>query len=314
MPQNLRFERPLVWLKPRFLGDAVMATPLLAALTSNHLTPTVLASPHVRELLSSEPGLDLLESGTLHGFSQTVQGARRLRAQRFDSVFLVNRSFRSALTSMLAGIPIRIGHTTEGRGLLLTHKVAYDEAKLECECYGDLARCVGIDGSFSHPRLTILENERERGRQLLAGAVVGIQPGATAAHKLVSPDVLVSMADRLVAQGLGVALLGAGSEQEAAQAFQDRFSGPMTNLVGKCSLRESMGVIGNLKLLVGGDTGLMHIATALGTPNVAVFGPTPISKWGHKQPHTRALQAPEANALKMPIEPIWEAVTDLLGG
>lgn len=274
--------RTLIWLKYRFLGDSVLTTPLLMSAAAAGIEADVWCAPTVAEILS--------ENGLPHRLTPTVkrpflQDVRSLRAQRYQRVFLVNRSIRTALIALAAGIPERIGHTTEGRGLLLTHRVAYSTARFELESYLDLLRAVGIEPTETQVQLRVTDAERVRGQELLQGATVGLQPGSTNYAKAIPKEAADTVISQATRAGVKVALLGGKEEREYADALAHR--GQAIDLIGKCSIRETMGVLSQLQVFGAGDTGLVHIAAALGTRTVAAFGPMPAEQWGHRyEPHT----------------------------
>ena len=115
-----------------YLGDAVMAAPSLDALEAAGWNVTLLTAPLAAEALG-RPSVVPYEKGRWPW--KTLAQAHRLREMGFDACVLVNRSVRAALLAKLAGIPIRIGHPVEGRGSLLTHRVAYDPFALRGDLY-----------------------------------------------------------------------------------------------------------------------------------------------------------------------------------
>lgn len=303
----MRFERALVWTKPSYLGDAVMATPMLDALAHSCRSRSVLAAPAVRELLQDRDALQFVESGRETGFWGPVRMAMWLRRERPDAVFLLNRSFRSALGAFLGGVPVRVGHTTESRARLLTHPVEYGAHDPEIDCGLGLLRAVGISAESTRPRLGLSDCERELGKKLLAGATVGVQPGARYPEKALPLPISCELVRRLHEAGHQVALVGGSDERESSEAVA-RVSGvPLVNLVGLMGLRESMGAAAGLRLLVGADTGFLHVAAAVGCPTVTVFGPNSAKKWGHHyEPHS-VLEAPSGEMSRLDPELLVEA-------
>lgn len=277
----MRSERLLVVLKPKFLGDAVMATPVLKALRSEFEDLHVLAPNHIKEMLREDAASDRFLNPE-HG---VLAGAARLRKMKFQIALIINRSFRSALTAALAGIPQRIGHNTEGRGLLLTSRVPHSPERMEAESYGDLLSVLTLPGDYSRVELTATQQEREAGKRLLRGATIGVQPGASFEEKRIPTAVQAQVINRLHSEGHQVALIGGKDEVHFGQELESQLKQPVVNLIGKTSLRESMGVVASLQTMVGGSTGIMHIAAAVGTRTITVFGPTLPSRWGHPPPH-----------------------------
>lgn len=269
-----------------------MAAPLLDAVVAAGKRVDVLCGPLVRQVLADrESRVRFLEGARLTGLD-VLRVSRRLRD--YGQVLLVNRSFRSALAARLARIPERVGHATEGRGFLLTHPVVYDEARYEAECYLDLWRAAGhaIDEGV-RPSLGVSPEDRQRGADLAAGATVGVQPGARYSAKQYPAEAMAKVISKLQQEGHNVALLGGKDETESAERFQSLLPEPCVNLVGRCSIRETMGVLANLRVAVGSDTGVMHLAVGVGCPSVTIFGPNPASKWGHRFGPHQVLEAPE---------------------
>ena len=309
----MRSEKLLIYLKPSFLGDAVMATPLMRVLAENFERPVVLASPHIQEMLREDSqGLEMLVPGPQKGMSAVLREARRLRALNFDTVVLVNRSIRSAIIAKLAGIPHRIGHSTEYRSFLLTTRVPFSKSRFEAASYGDLVEAMGIPGDFTRPSLAVTDEELKRGHELLQGATVGVQPGASFEAKMLPVISLAEVIDRLYRDEQKVVLIGGPGEEAAGEALQKRVSQPMVNLIGKCKLRESMGVAANLKACIGASTGIMHIAAAVECPTVTVFGETLSSKWGHNYPPHKSIQIASGNMADMNAFEVAEAALSAL--
>lgn len=276
------FDRSLVVLK-NYLGDTVMASPLVRSVAAESKATDILGSPVVEQLLRY-PNFRAryYDPGNLANVAQLFRMVKRVKEGHYQAAFLVNRSFRSALLVRLAGIPVRIGHATEGRGWMLTSKVPYHPSKNEAECYLDLMRAVNVEPAVTKPELHVTEEERIRGKELVSGATIGIQPGARNDDKQVSISVWREVARKLSEDGHRLAYFGGVEERSLLGDLQ--VDG--VDLVGKTTLRETIGALANLKLMIGADTGVMHLAAAVGAPTITAFGPTPSDKWGwFAQPH-----------------------------
>ncbi|HJP82248.1 MAG TPA: glycosyltransferase family 9 protein [Fimbriimonadaceae bacterium] len=275
-----------------YIGDSVMASALVRSLAANSGELTLAASPTVRELLrfpNFQP--NLVEVGRLSKPVQLWNVAQQLRRAKLQAIFLVNRSFRSALAARLSGTPIRVGHSTEGRSWLLTHAVRYDEAENEAQSYLHLAQALDIQTPFTTPELYVSEEERAAGLRQLQGATVGIQPGARHDYKEIPVAVLLSLVDWLKEHGKRIAYFGGPEERGKLQDLGDS----AVDLVGKTTLRGTLAALSGLELMIGGDTGVMHLAASVGTPTVTAFGRTPTSKWGWFTAPHQVLQAPNGN-------------------
>jgi len=320
----------VVLLKHRFLGDAIVATPLLSALDECYpgSEKVVVTGAGAAQLLQNHPAVDRLltygsgtaersRAGSRRLLQAAWQRAGELRQNRPKQAFVVDRSLRAALVAWRMGAQDRIGFNTEGRGLLLTRRIPYQEERPETECALDLLRAV-LPGSYdSCPRLYLTQQERQQGAGILppgAGPLIGLQPGASHDYKQWPLEYLAALAERLVhTHNARLVLFGGPEERPAAEALQARLPLPVAaDLTGKTGLRETMGALANLDLFFGNDTGVNHIAAALGTATVALFGPTPAQKWSWRGERNRSLIAPDGAMANIPPERAYQSVAELL--
>jgi heptosyltransferase-2 len=308
----MRSERLLVSMK-NYIGDAVMTEPMLAAVELAFARVELNAGPPVDQVLW-KPGYPrkFIETPRPKQAWDVVRHARALRAKSYDVAILVNRSFRSALTVRLAGIKTRIGHSTEGRGSLLTYAAPYDWDRFEALSQFDLAALAGVETCSRMPCLTATDDEKQRGRDLAEGATVGIQPGARWPGKQLPIEVTIQVARAIIASGEKVALLGTSEEIEPVTQVAQALGTGFVNLVERTSIRETLGILTCLRAMVGGDTGLMHLAAGVGCATVTVFGPTSHSKWGHDYPPHRVVKAPNHDMIQVQSEQVILALQGVL--
>lgn len=309
----MRLERLIVSLKT-YLGDAVMALPMIETLEREYEDVTIQTSPLVQELLQ-----DPIRSRKFIPFEKsrkpwvTLKAAMRLKREGYDTVVLVNRSFRAALLAKIAGIPCRVGHDIEGRGWMLNKAVPYDDRRFEAETCMDLARALGCEG-LARPRISITEPLRVEGNRLIEGCDVGIQAGARFGAKQIPLAVMAEVVCSLVQDGRRVVLLGGPDEVSATQEVQRMLPSPVLSLAGKTNIPATLATLANLRLCIGGDTGLMHMAAAVGTPTLTIFGPTNFDKWAHQYEPHRAIVAPENDMSKLRAGEVVGLVRDMLRG
>jgi heptosyltransferase-2 len=321
----------LVLTKYRFLGDTVVAVPLLRA--ARRVFPnarlSLLTGPAAATVLQGCPYVDRFacydpynRDRGLRAFVRLMRSLRR--EDRPDLCLVADRSFRSAVAALLCGGRIRAGFDSEGRGLLLTHPVPYQIERREIECYLDILRTVAPEPEGipydPTPALWVSDAERERGAQILSErealgpVLVGMQPGASYTAKQWPPEGFAAVADALATDGVGIVILGGPGEEEAARAMRRAMRAPAVDLTGATKMRETMGVVSHLSLFVGNDTGVNHIAAGLGVPTVALFGPTPARKWGNVGPAAAVLKAPGGDLDRLPADEVVAAAQRLLGG
>ena len=297
-------------LKPQYLGDAVMACPLIDSISAAYAKTIVMCGSLVAEVLHDRANSVRFEKGEkISGVAPVLRTAKTIRSLNVDHVYLVNRSFRSALSTRIAGIPFRIGHATEGRGYLLTNRIAYDPAKFEAECYLDLARAMNVETAEGTPKLCVNDEEKSAAKELLQGAEIGVQPGARYPQKQVPLSVMAEVVRKLQSQGQRIVLLGGPEEAEQTKHFCTLLEKESLDLTGKLAIRQTLGALANLKLMIGSDTGLMHLAAAVGCPTITVFGPNPASKWGHRYGPHKVIEAPEGNMSRISAKAILAAIS-----
>jgi heptosyltransferase-2 len=302
----------VVALKYKYIGDAVLATPLLRALAGSYNRPHVLVAPHLKQLLQEEPGLEFLDAESGKSVSQFFSQLRTLRGGKYDVALLVNRNVRSALLARLAGIKRRIGFPTEGRGFLLTDRVPYDDIGPEGASYARLGEPLGLAVPTFPPTLSVSDAERALGERLLDGATVGIQPGASWSTRALPTEFAAQIANELSAAGHSVALIGGKDERSFTEALLPKLRKPPADLVGNCKLRETMGALAGLKVFIAADSGIVHTAVALGVPTVTTFSLSPALKWGHDYPPHRVFVAPDRDMTKMDVDGVIAAAFERL--
>lgn len=340
-PDPARIRRVLVMTKHRFLGDTIVAIPLMRAarqafpgaeivvLTGPPAATILQHCPHVDRVISYDRGTARRDArGNLHLMACLLRLTRQIRHDaRPDLVLVADRSFRAALGALLCGGRIRAGFDSEGRGWLLTAPVPYDTQKQETQCCLDILRAVApewgrIRPEEPVPELRVTAEERKRGAGILAeygllptarSPLVGIQPGASHPEKAWHPTRFAAVAEALVRHpGARIVLVGGPEETAAAAAMCQTMDAPAVDLTGKTTLRETMAVLTHLKLFVGNDTGVNHIAAALGTPTVALFGPTPARKWGNFREGHAVLTAPDGQIASIATAAVIAAAERLL--
>jgi heptosyltransferase-2 len=276
----------LLIFSTNWIGDAVMTTPALAAVRSTFFRAeiTLVGNPTMAELFRHHPHLDTIlvydKKAQHRGIAGFARFSRQLRRQKFDLAIFFQNAFKAALTAKLAGVPLRAGYRTDGRGPLLSHAVSVGEMerRLHHTCYYlTMLKKLGIGGGDGLLALAVTEKERaEARRRLGAGNFMAINPGASyGAAKRWIPKRFALVGDRLAEEyGVRVVLTGGTGEKKIGQDIAEAMNSRPLNLIGLTTVRQMMAVISQCRLLVTNDSGPMHVAAALGVPIVAVFGPT----------------------------------------
>jgi len=263
---------------PNWVGDVVLSLPALRdvrrAFPAARLE--VLARPWVGGLYAAVSEVDaVVESRGTLADADAIRG-------RHDLGLLLPNSFASAFTLWRAGVPQRWGYATDARGPLLTRSCRVSASVGgQSQVYYYRAMLEGLGLQVSGPpdaSLACPEAWAERGRALLGGPGpwIGINAGAAYGTAKRWPPERFAAAAELVARrsGARVAIVGSAAERPLAEQIAAQLGASARVLCGETTLAELVGVLRELRLLLTNDSGPMHLAAALGTPLVAVFGST----------------------------------------
>ena len=268
-------------IAPQWIGDAVMTEPLLRVLAQRGESLSVAAMPWVAPIYRAMPQVsEVIElpfpRGGLHW------AARRNLAQqwrsRFERAYVGPNSWKSALLPWLAGIPVRVGYHGETRVGLLNQRIpnpAKDQRGAMVAHYLALAQIEAdssvqpkLDLSLDLLKTTLLNFD------LKLGAYAVFAPGAEYGPAKRWPAAY--FAEMGLRTGLPVVLLGSAKEaalcDDIAKRINQERPKNARNLAGKTDLSQAMALIASSQAMLSNDSGLMHVAAAMGVPQVAVFG------------------------------------------
>jgi heptosyltransferase-2 len=279
-----------VWA-PGPLGDLVMATPAMNALAA--------ALPRARRTLyTTRAGLELMAGDPT--FDEVVlrgravrPTAREMRQRRHDLMVVLANSFRSALVARLSGARWRVGYAAYGRGWLLTHAVprrrgrhAQDPAPM-VETYLELLEEAGLDVPVTAPVVlhTSAAERRAAGELLTAcglapdDVVVAVSPGAAyGSAKRWPAERFGEVARQLIEAGappVRVVVLAAPDETSVVEEMLAAVGPARERVISQhLPLDMARAILARAALHITNDTGSRHIGHALGTPTIAILGPT----------------------------------------
>ncbi len=288
-------------MRYRFIGDTVLTVPFLRNLRSAEpqayiawmvapgSSDVVQGIPYVDEMIPWDPVTIHVDSrGTHRTIASKWKFIKDLRRRHFDKVYVLKRSLSSAILAYLSGAPKRIGFDTEGRGVLLTTRVPYRHDQHEVKNFLDILRADHVEVKDDFLEIWTRPEEEEHMARILADSGVlppsrlaVIHPFSAVSQRSWPLENFAALSERIVKDiGYTPVVVGgprdAGLFQETRHLFPDR----IVDLVGKCSLRETIALLKRSALFVGNDSGIMHLAAAAGTPLVALFGPQSPVKFG----------------------------------
>lgn len=285
--------RNVLIIKLRYIGDVLLATPTVRAIKAARpdVRVTMMVNRGTEDVLSGNPDVDeiiVLDKGSLAAQWQLIAGLRR---RRFDTVIDLTDGDRSAFLSWISGAPVRIGFNDEHRwrgrcytGVVppvpgMRHRMDRDLAAL---------KPLSIHPNEKLPCLYLTEEDESRADQLLDQLgirgdrpIIIIQPGARYWFKAWPDERFAELADRLATDYGYQVLIGGSREEEAlAQRIHESAKSRPISMAGLATLKQFAAIAKRAALFVGNDSGAMHIAAAVGTPVVALFGPSNPAEWG----------------------------------
>lgn len=220
-----------------------------------------------------------------------VRRAREWRNRRYDLVINFEPDIRSNFLAWLVGARRRVGYRTGGGGALLTDAASYDTAAHVATNAGRLVdRAAGFPGESSAPSLEarplrLPAQAVARAHAALAGAarpVIGVHASGGRESKQWHPDRFARVARRLAeTRGATIVLTGASPDRALVDAVKRGIGdAAVVDTCGALDLIDLAALLAELDLLVTSDTGPMHLAAAVGTPVVALFGPSDPRRYG----------------------------------
>ena len=275
-----------------WIGDVVMTLPAVAAVRKMwpRARISILAKPWVAEVYRLSPDVDEIipfeEPGRHAGIPGKWRLAGELRRNRFDCAILLQNAIEAAIIARLAGIPLRVGYNSDGRGALLTHSVRrIPEIRRvhQIDYYLAMVAAVGCPAADRDIRLSPGSDYAATAESLFTQyglkpnrPLIGIAPGAAyGPAKKWFPERFAAVVDRLIDDtGAQTVLFGSTGDRESTTAVAQSARHPLTDIAGKTTLREAIAVIARCNLFLSNDSGLMHVAGALGIPTIAIFGST----------------------------------------
>ena len=269
-------------IQTSFLGDTILTTPLLAQVARRGPVDVV-TTPAAASVLTEHPAVRSVivydKRGAHSGLYGLTTLAARLRAARYDTAYLAQGSLRSAALAFLARVPERIGFATSAGSWLYTTKVAYREDLHHAARLLLLSRPNGREPTAEETRPTLAPGsaERELVDDLLRRAgvaegerLIALAPGSVWATK--RWPYYRELAEQLTDAGR-IVIVGGADDSPLAAAIRAAVPNAV-DATGALPLLGSAELIGRSAVIVTNDSSPLHLASAMGTPTVAIFGPT----------------------------------------
>lgn len=264
-----------------FIGDIILLAPLIHETQKAFENADIhlLVIPAVSAIYEHDPCVKQMilydKKNKDKGFSGFIKIIGKVKRQDYDLAFIPHRSLRSALLGKLAKIPIRIGFDKSAAPLLMTHRVTYQNNKHEVERNIALLESLLDKKIDPEPGLYTSSAQKRKAGQLLQTLekpVIAIAPGSVWPTKRWPIRYYAALISALTKAEINVIILGGPRDTELAKTLPT--NSRIRHLVDQLTLLESAEIIRLCSLLITNDSAPLHLASAMGTPVIAIFGPT----------------------------------------
>jgi len=277
-------------IRPGGIGDAVLLIPTLNTLKKHYPESKIdiLAEKRNAGIFKDNPlitNLYLYDDFKENGLVEVLKNSYQV---------VIDTEQWHKLTSVVAYLtkaPIRIGFATNGRAGQYSHPLEYKQSDYEAVSFLNLASALtgkkhrfNINGGFLKINSKVENNEFSKYKKRFI-STAGLFTGATVKERRWGVKKFSELAENLLANGIGVVILGGNNDiPEVDKITRVMGNKDYLNLTGQTSLNETSAIISNLDLLISSDSGLMHIAYAVGTKTFSLFGAGIQEKWAPKGP------------------------------
>ncbi len=282
----------LLVVKTSSLGDVIHALPIVQAIkeAAPHLTLGWVVRRRCADILRGNPIIDhLYVMPDKPSLPELMALRRELRSARYDMALDMQGLLLSGLVTRLSGAPMRLGwdRNREMNSFFLTQPIVPGKGRQAHEVdllYG-FADALGVHTEHSEftPQPYLAAENAAKASEWLADLPcprIALNVGASRAYKRWPVENWTQVALSLTQAGRSVVFIGDKTDAESVAQITPMLGGNYADMSGKTTLRELASVLAACDLLVSGDSGPMHLAVAVGTPVVAIFGATHPTRHG----------------------------------
>ncbi|MFC1666779.1 lipopolysaccharide heptosyltransferase II [Candidatus Omnitrophota bacterium] len=272
-----------------WLGDTLFVTPFIRTIRENYPDSyiAVVTHPRCRQVLEDNPHIDeiiIYDEKVLHrSLLKKISIISQLRSKRFDIAFILRRSLTRTMLIFLSKIPERIGHDNKKSGFLLTRKVSPPPKDIHrVEYFLTLARSMGMQPRKTGCEFFVSQKDKDKADEILKAQgfkggkdFVVINPGGNWELKRWPAENFAKLGDAVFDRfNMAVVLTGAEKDMDLCKRVSHLMDHEPILLCGKTDLKTLGAIFKKAKWVISSDSGPMHIAAALKTSLVALFGPT----------------------------------------
>lgn len=275
----------------KFIGDVVLTTPIIRSVRATFPDAYIayMGDKEAVSLLEHNPYLNEIIP---FDFSRSTIFEQprvmfKLRKRKFDVVVDLFSNPRSALLTYATGAPIRIGKEVKGRGRLYTHRIKDDGAlKSAIAFHYQYVKLLGVEPTHWRTEIFLTDDEKREAKIFLqwqnvdvSKPIVAVHPGATWPNKMWLKENFAELIDLMIAKLRVEVILSLGPEDDALKSYIERQCFGNVHILPVLPVRQLAAVLSHCSVFVTNDCGPMHIAVAVETKTIGIFGPEPEEVW-----------------------------------
>lgn len=270
------------------LGDVLLSTPVLRAIRERYPDSyiAIMVRPYTKDCVEGNPYINEVIIYDKYGKHKSILSSLRfamdLRKKGFATALILHPTNRVNLITFLAGIPERIGYNKK-LGFLLTRPISHTKQvgkKHELEYTLDIIRSIGIEPKHKTMYMPIKKEIQRRIDNALSeygvtadDNLVAIHPSSSCPSKKWPPDRFAKVADRLIEEHkVKIVLISGPDGKRDADATKKGMEHSLIDFSGKTTISELASLLRRCTLFVSNDSGPVHVASAVGTPVISIFG------------------------------------------
>ena len=282
-------KKNILIIRAGMLGDVLMTTPLVHAIRKRYPQAKIcyLVGDWSKEILKGNKDIDLIitfDDSIIFEkrLFKVLALIRRLRKERFDLCFILDKSYLWNIFAFLAGAKERIGFNRGKEGFLNTKNIDFSASKYELDYYLDIAKLIGIEEE-TDMNIELSGEDKKFAEKKIKEGTIGIaaggadNPGQSFTLKRWPLEKYIALIKKL---NKDTALFGGKGDIKVSKEIDNKTDA--TNLTGKLTIQQTAACIKRCSLFIAHDSGLMHLAAAVKTPVIALFGPTPAKRFAPK--------------------------------
>jgi len=269
------------------MGDVVLSTPVLKALRDAYPKSHIafMVRPYVKDIALGNPSVDeVIIYDKAMGLLGNIRFIKKLRSEKFDLAVVLHPTLRTNWIVFLSGIPKRLGFDRKRKmGILLTDRIPDKKhlgLKHEIDYTLGILRYIGISAKDRTMHVPVSPDNQARAHEALAkggisesDTVVAINPGASCPSKRWPAERFAEAADILAKRrGVKIVIISGQSDKKPGEGMASFTKERCLDLSGRTTVGEMAGVLKRSKLFISNDSGPVHVACAVGTPVIAIFG------------------------------------------